>query len=188
MTHQTKQTERPRIAPSRPDWRWLLILGALLIVGGIMAFVNPFAASLTAVAIAGGIFAAGGAIQMWIAFRDEGGAPGRWLSGMLGLLLLAFGIALIANPLAGIVSLTLMIAGFFIASGALRIWLGMHLRHQSGWGWLAGAGAVSVALGVLVILALPSEASSLLGLFLGVDLLSTGIGLTALSLKMRARR
>ncbi|EIE50190.1 hypothetical protein AL036_02490 [Salipiger aestuarii] len=188
MADQTNRTDRKDTAPSRPDWRWMLILGALLIVGGVMAFVNPFAASLTAVAIAGGIFAMGGAIQMWIAFRDEGGAPGRWLSGVLGLLLLAFGIALIANPLAGIVSLTLIIAGFFIASGLLRIWLGIDLRHHTGWGWLVGAGAVSVVLGLLVILALPADPGSLLGLFLGIDLLSTGIGVTALSLKMRARR
>lgn len=188
MTDRPNETDNSSIVPARPDWRWMLILGTLLIVGGVMAFVNPFAASLTAVGIAGGIFALGGAIQMWIAFRDEGGASGRWLSGLLGFLLLAFGVALIANPLAGIVSLTLMIAGFFIASGALRVWLGLHLRHHTGWGWLVGAGAISLALGVLMIIALPAEAGNLLGLFLAIDLLSTGIGLTALSLKMRARR
>ncbi|MBU2960572.1 HdeD family acid-resistance protein [Citreicella sp. C3M06] len=188
MTDHADSTNRRTPRPLRPDWRWMLILGALLIVGGLMAFLNPFAASLTAVAIAGGIFTLGGAIQMWIAFQDEGGGVGRGLSGLLGLLILAFGVSLIANPLMGIVSLTLLIAGFFIASGVLRIWLGLMMRHLPGWGWLVASGAVSLILGVLVIVALPSEPGSLLGLFLGVDLLSTGVGLTALSLKIRARR
>ena len=103
-----------RRSPPGPDWRWILILGALLIVGGLMAFIKPFAASLTAVAIAGSILTLGGIVQLWIAFQDTGSRGARLVSAILGLLILAFGISLLANPLAGIVSLTLLIAGFFL--------------------------------------------------------------------------
>ncbi|MBN9886707.1 HdeD family acid-resistance protein [Salipiger abyssi] len=168
-----------------PDWRWLLVLGAVLIVGAVLAFLNPFAASLTAVAIAGSIFVLGGVLQLWIAFQYQGPSAARLVAGLLGLLVLVFGVALVANPLAGIVSLTLLIAGFFLAMGVLRIWLGFHLRDRTGWGWLVAAGAVSVLLGLLIVLAMPEAAAGLLGLFLGVDLLSSGVGMTVLALRMR---
>lgn len=174
-----------RRSPPGPDWRWILILGALLIVGGLMAFIKPFAASLTAVAIAGSILTLGGIVQLWIAFQDTGSRGARLVSAILGLLILAFGISLLANPLAGIVSLTLLIAGFFLAMGVLRIWLGLHLRARRGWGWMVASGVVSFGLGIAVVLAVPNAAGGLLGLFLGVDLVSSGIGATALALKLR---
>ncbi|MCR8550828.1 DUF308 domain-containing protein [Salipiger sp. P9] len=186
MTDHSSHSRHPsQRRLSGPDWRWLLVLGALLIVGGVLAFLNPFAASLTVVALAGSVFVLGGVLQLWIAFQDRGGGAGRMLAGLLGLIVLVFGVALLANPMAGILSLTLMIAGFFLALGALRIWLGFYLRAHAGWGWLVAAGAVSVALGLLIVLAMPEAAGGLLGLFLGVDLLSSGVGVAALALRMR---
>lgn len=185
MTDHNMNTERMRRGFSAPDWRWLLILGALLIVGAVVAFLKPFEASLTAVAIAAGIFALGGVLQLWIAFRDEGRSRGRAVSALMGLLILAFGIALLANPLAGIMSLTLMVAGFFLALGALRLWLGMQMLGQPGRGWIIASGAVSLVLGVLVILAIPQMAGGMLGIFLGAELLSSGIGATAMALRLR---
>ncbi|WP_417743739.1 HdeD family acid-resistance protein [Salipiger sp.] len=168
-----------------PDWRWLLVLGAVLIVGGIVAFLNPFAASLTAVAIAGSILLLGGVLQLWIAFQDDGPGAARLVSGLLGLIVLAFGIALLANPLAGIVSLTLIIAGFFMALGLLRLVLAFQLRERRGWGWLALAGAISLALGLWIILAIPEAGAGILGIFLGIELLTSGIGVAALAWRLR---
>lgn len=169
----------------RPDWRWTLAFGILMIVGGLVAFLNPFAASLTVVAIAGTVFILGGVLQLWIAFQGDGSSGGRIALGLLGLIILAFGVSLIANPLAGILSLTLMVAFFFLVLGIVRIWIGFSLRHNRGWGWLVAAGAISAALGLLIMVALPEAAPGLLGLFLGIDLLSSGIGATALALHLR---
>ena len=107
------------------------------------------------------------------------------VSGLLGLIVLAFGIALLANPLAGIVSLTLIIAGFFMAVGLLRLVLAFQLRERRGWGWLALAGAISLALGLWIILAIPEAGAGILGIFLGVELLTSGIGVAALAWRLR---
>ncbi len=185
MPGPTPQPNSPQRRPMGPDWRWLLVLGALLIVGGIVAFLNPFAASLTAVAIAGSILLLGGVLQLWIAFQDDGPGSARLVSGFLGLLVLAFGVALLANPLAGIVSLTLIIAGFFIAVGLVRILLGFHLRERRGWGWLVAAGVISVLLGLWIIFAIPEAGGGILGIFLGIELLSSGVGVAALAWRLR---
>ncbi|SDI10386.1 HdeD family acid-resistance protein [Salipiger marinus] len=183
MTHHPDPTpQRPR---RRPDWRWTLALGLLLILGGIVALLNPFAASLTAVAIAAVVFMLAGVLQLWIAFNGGGETGGRVALGLLGLLILAFGVSLMANPLAGLLSLTLLVGLFFVGTGVVRLWIGLSLRTRPGWGWLAGSGAVSLALGLMILVFLPEAAPGLLGLFLGVDLLTSGAGATALALHLR---
>ena len=169
----------------RPDWRWMMALGVLLVLGGVLAFLNPFAASLAVVSIAGIVLLIGGALQLWIAFSGDGSTGGRAASGLLGLLAVVFGVFLLADPLAGIVSLTLLVAGFFLVMGVVRAAIGLALRPRRGWGWLVGAGAISVLLGVLIALAVPQSGSTLLGLFIGIDLLSTGISAIAVALYTR---
>ncbi|GGG70520.1 hypothetical protein GCM10011415_17680 [Salipiger pallidus] len=169
----------------RPDWRWLLILGALLAVGGIMALINPFAASLTAAAIAGAVVGLAGIIHLWLAFQDVEFGAGSVGTALLGLALMIFGVALLANPMAGIVSLTLIVAGFFMLIGVLRVWIAMQLRGHSGWGWFMTSGVISIVLGLLILIAMSDAPASVLGILLGIELLSSGIGAAALAWRLR---
>lgn len=169
----------------RKKWGWMLVLGIVLILGGIGAFVHPFAASMTVLTISAIAFVIAGALQLWIAFNDHASTGARIAEALLGLLVLAFGVFLLANPLRGLVSLTWLIAFFFLALGVVRIAIGFSVRERSGWGWLVFAGLVSLCLGVLIMATLPGSATGLLGIFLAIDLLSSGIGATLIALHMR---
>lgn len=188
MAHPTEYTDAlARRAQADIGWGWLAALGVIGIAGGVLALLNPFIASLTAEAIAGAAFLLGGGITIWMAFRQsEASGVERIMNGLIGVTLIAFAAILLVNPLAGLVSLTLLVAVFFTVEGILRIVLSLRMRDREGWGWITAAGAVSVALGVLIFLSLPAGAFALLGLFLGIDLIASGA--SSLVLAYRARQ
>ena len=170
------------------DWRWLAAFGAIMLIGGLLALANPFAASITAEILAGAAFVAGGAVQLWIAAAGTAGADRgtRWLSGGLGAILLLLGIVLIANPLAGLLTLTIAVGALFAGMGAARIALALRWRPAAGWGWMAASGGLSLILAAIILFTLPGSALAILGILLGVDL--TVSGAVSLALAWRARQ
>ncbi|MGV6810742.1 MAG: HdeD family acid-resistance protein [Brevirhabdus sp.] len=168
-------------------WKWLVGLGLVMMVGGALCFLDPFAASLTVLAIAGMTFLVAGALQLYVAFMNDGDASGhRILGAVLGFLLVVFAVALIADPLSGLVSLTVLAAMLFAMLGGLRIAMALRLRPGRGWGWLLVSGMVSAFLATFIILQLPEAAGAVLGLLLGIDLVSSGV--TSLFFGLALRR
>ena len=158
----------------RPDWRWTLAFGIVAVIGGLVAALNPFIASLTAEAIAATAFLLGGAVTIYTAATGNDHAASRIGTGLLGVLLMLFGGGLVIAPIPGLLSLMLLTASFFLAMGVVRAWLGFKARPFEGWGWQVASGAMSVLLAILIFVALPEGALSLLGLFLAVDLVVAG--------------
>ena len=170
-TDKKTETDDPDTSTPAMGWKGLVVLGLVMLVGGVLAFLNPFAASLAAEAVAGAAFLTAGAMQIWLAVTDSSQTKGnRWLSGGLGVVLVLFAVSLVLNPLAGLVTLTVLVALFFTVIGALRVALAWHMRPAQGWGWLMAAGVMSLILAALIVLSLPGGALGLLGLFLGIDL------------------
>lgn len=178
-------TEPERAAPvPRTNWKLALAMGLVLILGGFVALLNPFVATITAAAVAAFAFLFAGAMQLWLAVKGDGEGSG-FLAGLLGALLILFGMSLFAQPIAGIFSLTLLVAGFFLAAGVVRLWLAWRMRGRRAWGWLLASGLVSAALGVLILASLPEAAAAFLGILLGVELLASGAAAVALALSTR---
>lgn len=162
----------------------LMIAGAVLIVGGVAALLNPLAATFTAEQIAGWFFLLAGGLQVFAGIRQRN-APGWWAAVLLGILGVVVGLSLLLQPFAGIISLTLLVAVFFLMSGGAKIALSFTLRkHPSFWLMLL-SGAVSVLLGGMIIAGFPASATIVLGTLLAVDLLTSGVALVALGLALR---
>jgi uncharacterized membrane protein HdeD (DUF308 family) len=176
--------DRTDLGMPTPDlgWKALAILGAVMLAGGFLAFLNPFAASLAAEAIAGVAFLTAGGVMLWQAITETAKRPGdRWMTGLLGAVFLLFAASLVLNPLAGLVTLTFLVAIFFTVIGALRVGLAWYLRPVQGWGWIMTSGVLSLLLAALIVIGLPEAALGLLGLFLGVDLTAAGVVSLALA-------
>ena len=117
------------------NWGWLMALGLLLVVGGLAAVASPFVASLF--------------ISTWIGIVAQllhaiqaRGWRGSLLHVVSGLVYTLGGGLVIFKPLAGLVALSFVVVATFIAAGIFRVWSGLALRPQKGWGWITAGGAV----------------------------------------------
>ena len=168
----------------RSSWIWMAILAVISLVGGVLALLNPFAATLAATILAGWAFVFLGGVQIIQSFQVQGWGGFLWAL-LFGLLSLAVGISLIFNPLAGMVSLTLLVAILFLALGVVKILYAFSLRPVSGWVWVLLSGILSIGLGVLIFTNFAAAAVSVLGILLGVELISNGVLFLFVALGLR---
>jgi uncharacterized membrane protein HdeD (DUF308 family) len=162
----------------------LILLGVVLLVGGVLAIADPFAATLAVTTLVGILLAVAGVGQLWAAFAG-GDLPHRLWTGLIGALGLVVGIDLIANPLEGMVSLTLLAGVLFLLTGAIRLWVAFRLREAPQFWPILISGAASVLIGSMIFADILAAATTLLGLLLGIQLLADGVGLLALGLFAR---
>jgi uncharacterized membrane protein HdeD (DUF308 family) len=150
-----------------------MILGILLIVLGVVAILFPFLTTIAAKLVLGWLFLFGGIVQIIHAFSAH-----RWsaffLSLLVGVVYVLAGGWLVFFPLAGILTLTVLLAAMFIVEGALEIGMAFRIRPQEGWVWMLVSGIVAVAVGLLIIAQLPTSAIWAIGLLVGINMISSG--------------
>ena len=178
MAHQPTQAAFDAVfRETRQDdtrnWGWFLALGILLVLVGIAAIVFPFASTLATKIVLGWVLLIAGIGQIVHAFYVKRWAGFFW-NLIIGLLYLLVGIWLAFFPLAGIFSLTIILAALFIADGIMEIAMSFRMRPHEGWGWVLFSGIVAIAAGVLILISLPYSAIWALGLLAGIKLLVWG--------------
>jgi uncharacterized membrane protein HdeD (DUF308 family) len=166
-------------------WGWLLALGIVQIVTGSIAIAVPVVASLAAVGVFGAVLLVTAILQLIHAFKVRAWPRSAWY-GLGGVLYAIAGVLVVVYPLAGALTLAVMIAILFIADGTLRIVFGMTVRPIAGWGWLIAAGIGSIVVGVFLLLGWPATALWATGLLLGVNLIFTGVMNATLAVASRA--
>lgn len=161
---------------SRPaagaGWGWILGYGVLSVVLGILAFLNPFAATYAATLVIGAFFIAAGLVSIAAGFAGRE-HEGRGYAIGFGLLSLVVGLLMAFNPVSGALSLTLMVAIWLGVRGALEIGLGM--RFKRGRGLMIALGVVNLLLAIYVFATLPFSALTLPGFILGISFVFGGI-------------
>ncbi len=167
------------------NWFLWMIVGLISLFGGFFALANPLAATLTAELLAGWMFVAVGIMTMVSAFGDQGWG-GRILSLLIGLVILVLGVDLIADPLAGVVTLTLVVAIGLVVMGILRALLAVGASSAPLRWALILSGAVSLLLGAMILSNFPQSAALVLGVYLAVELISNGVSLIVLSLARKS--
>lgn len=165
---------------------WLIALrGALFILLGILALVNPGMTAATLAIWLGAIVAAEGVLTLIAAAVGRTGDESRWLVALEGALGLVLGVLIFRNPGAVLLGISLLFAGWMIFSGALRVAAAIHLRKEiEGEFWLGLTGVVSILFGI-VIAAEPALGIVTLLVIIGVFALLYGGLQIALGLRLR---
>jgi uncharacterized membrane protein HdeD (DUF308 family) len=144
--------------------------GAAVIVGGILLF-NPYAAVRTLALLLGLSLVIGGCLE--IALGWESGR--RAAAILLGAVLIVGGLLAAFWPEATVWTLAVLTGVSLLVHGLARVAVAFAARAQvPRWGWLALAGAVNVAVGILV-LAWPEVTVLILSVMLGVQVLAFGV-------------
>jgi len=151
----------------------LVVSGLLAVAAGIGAILVPAVASVSiAVLIGCGLIMAGVAIGIGV--LAVAGTTRKVLTGLAALVTVGIGIYLVASPLEGTFTLTVMLVIWFCAVGLIRIATGIAHHGEEGAGYAVIAGVVSLLLGLLIGVELPSSADWAIGLLVGIDFLLYG--------------
>lgn len=159
---------------------WWMLGGIVSLVGGAMALFDPFAGTLAVTALAAWVFLVLGFLELVAVFAAPGTGSKIWL-GLLGALSIWIGISLIGNPLAGMMTLTLVVAFAILASGIVRLVASFAFTGSHAFWMMLLSAVISIVLGVMILSNYPESAASILGIFLGVELIFGGISLISLS-------
>jgi uncharacterized membrane protein HdeD (DUF308 family) len=166
------------------NWMIWFTAGILSVIAGLVALTNPLAATIAAELIAGWAFLVIGLFTGYVAYQEDTSKDRIWgLLTAIGIALV--GTTLLYNPLAGILSLTLIVGLLFLVTGVSKVLLAFADReHREFWAILA-SGLLSIVLAVMVFANFPQSAASILGIVLGVELISNGVSLVAMSIRRR---
>jgi uncharacterized membrane protein HdeD (DUF308 family) len=164
-------------------WGTPFFLGVLLMLLGLFAFSAAMVTSLVSIMIFGSMLAASGVLEIIYAFKWR--KSGHFLLYFLGgVLSLVVGMMMLLRPLAGLATVTLLLAGYFFASGLFRAITSLMDRYP-GWGWDLFAGLVSLMLGVLVVAQWPISALWIVGALIGAEVFFRGVRVMAGALELR---
>jgi uncharacterized membrane protein HdeD (DUF308 family) len=94
------------------------------------------------------------------------------------------GLLIIWRPVVTAEILTLLMGGFFLASGLFQI-VAPAVFSLPDWGWHVLSGIITLLLGVLVLAQWPVSGLWVIGMFVGIELLFYGIAWIALALHLR---
>jgi uncharacterized membrane protein HdeD (DUF308 family) len=167
-------------------WVLFLVEGVVLVVLGATAVVLPPLATIAATIILGWLFLVSGVVGLVMTYWMRH-APGFWWSLISAVLGIVVGFMLLARPITGAYSLTLVLVAFFIIEGVASIMFALdHKRDLSGkWGWMLVSGIVDLVLAAMIFAGLPSTAAWAIGLLVGINMILGGAALIAMALHAR---
>ena len=171
----------------RAKWGWILALGIVFLIAGVIALGSVVMATASAVFVIGIMMIMSGVAEIFAAFTVKSwGRAVLWI--LLGVLYVLAGIICFTNPFKAATILTLFLGLALMIGGVVRMFLAWQMR-QAGkpWGWVVLSGLLSLLLGLIIVAHWPVSTEYTLGIFLGVDLIFIGSGWISIALALKSR-
>ena len=183
-TTEIKLIQQQMLAYFQTHWKLFLAEGIFLMALGIIALLAPHFFTVAIVVSLGWILLIGGTLLVIRAvslFRMPG--FGLWL--FMGLLQFVIGYLFLAQPLEGILTLTMLMMLFFALEGVAKVSFALMMRPLEHWGTVLFGGLTALFLALVVWMSWPGAAEWLLGLLFGINMLLGGWSLVNISLRYK---
>ena len=175
----------PAPEPLRTKSGWIVALGIVYLVAGVVALSSVALATVVSVFLVGIMMLVSGVAEVLNALQMKSwGKFVLWL--LLGLLYIVAGILTFENPLLTAKLLTLLLGASLIASGIAKIILAFSMKAGSSW-FVVLAGVITLLVGLIIVAQWPWGSLYILGIFLAVDLILTGVGWISVGLGLKPR-
>lgn len=168
----------------RGGTRRMKLMGAALLILGIVALIFPEFATVVATLYAGWVLLIAGVTTIFGASSMRGTGPffGELLFGVLSL---ASGVFLLLRPGLGMVALTMTVGVLFLIQGAAEFFLAFKARPSRGWGWMLFSAIASIVLGFLILAHWPGSSLVALGVLMGVNFITSGVAYLSVARSVR---
>jgi len=161
-----------------------VLLSIVMIIFGILAITLPIISSLAVAIVIGWLVIFAGVAQLVHAFQSKGIGHIVWKILVAAFYLVA-GANLIARPALGAAGLSLVLGIFLIAEGVADV-IAYFVMPKSGSSlWMLLDGIITLALGFMIWNHWPSGSLWIIGTFVGISMVMTGITRLMMALAVR---
>lgn len=167
----------------RDSWYWFVALGVALIALGFAAVIFACFTTVMTIFVLGWFLLFSGVFYIAGSFYTSCWG-GLFLSLLTGVLSIVVGFLAINHPTEIARVYTLLIAAFFFVEGLFRV-VGSLLGRFRHWGYMLASGLLSVVLGVMIWQQLPADADWVIGTFVGINMIFSGLSYVALGTHAR---
>jgi len=152
---------------------FLIFLGVLTVIFGVVAIGSPLITGVAVAVFVGFLLLASGVAQVVHALKSKQWGTGFWGT-VIGVLGVAAGLLMIFRPLVGLVTMTMLLAIYFLIDGVSEIIAAFKIKPDQGWGWVLFNGIIAVLLGLMIWRQWPVSGAWAIGLLVGIHILITG--------------
>lgn len=187
MSISVSSNAQDKLQALRANWGWFVALGVVFILLGFFALGHVLVATVATALYVGALIMVAGVAQVIHAFRVQSwGSFLFWL--LAGALYVVAGGLMMYQPMLGASIITIFIGASLAVEGVFRIFAGFGSRSTSACIWVVISGLITLLLGAVIIARWPVDSVYFLGIFLGVDLVFSGVSTFLLGLSLREKQ
>lgn len=165
----------------------LLMMGAILILLGVLLLVSPAAVGGAVVRLVALVLVVTGVVQLFQGLKGASTVHAI-VASLLGLVVAGVGVLVWFNPELGSGFLTALLMIFFVVQGLWKLATALRFRQVSGWAWLLLSGLVSLTFVYFLWAQWPLSGAWAIGVLVGLDLLLTGFSMIVIAMAMKKVR
>ena len=162
------------------------LFGILVLILGFASLLSPLASATVAATLVGIFLIIGGVVRLVGGIRSD--AAGRIWAVILGVVMVVGGTGMFALPAIGVLSISLLLAIYFLADGIIEIFAAFRLKPARGWSALLFSGIVTLLLAWLIWSQWPLSGAVAVGVLVGVRLIFAGATMIMLGSALRRAR